>query len=222
MRSHWRSSIELVFYRRHQHGHANHNLNQPHFVRRNGNERHGFGHRRRRAEDSSITVSPRSGWAFTEASAVQQSNPFTDPCSIVLSADNPPVAPVAGGAETIGASDACQNSAYVAAPQIDSGSNSGYIFFTSATNVTQFNWVGAQDILNPSSVFYGKQCGNYNPITNVGFISGANLSLNLIRHESSAVPGQGHYGNYIAAQNLPSLNVGTAYESIVVFNYVAT
>ena len=66
-------------------------------------------------------------------------------------------------------------------------------------------------------MFYIKQCGNYNPTTNLGCISGANLSLNLIRHESSPIPQQGHYGNYVAAQNSPSLNIGLTYEPFVVF-----
>ena len=175
-----------------------------------------------------MTVAPRTGWAFAAASATQQTNPYTpsstSSCASIypLSVNNPPLAPPAGttvtdeGPYRLGLSGLCQSSSYTY-QTITGGPNNGYTFVASATNSTQFDWVGAQDILNPASVFYGMQCGNYNPTTNEGFISGANLSLNLIRHESSSTPSQGHYGNYVASQNSTSLNVGTAYEQIVVF-----
>lgn len=46
-----------------------------------------------------------------------------------------------------------------------------------------------------------------------GFISGANLQSNTIRHESGIV--QSHYENYVVAQNSPANNLGVVAEATV-------
>ena len=85
---------------------------------------------------------------------------------------------------------------------------------------TSFNWIAADDVLNSSSVFYLHQCGNYNAATNTGFIGGADLSTNTVRHESALV--QGHYGNYVTAQSTTQYNVGLAYESSVTYGNLSS
>jgi hypothetical protein len=66
---------------------------------------------------------------------------------------------------------------------------------------------------NTSSDFYQAQCGNYNPQTNTGFISGANLLANTIRHEAGSV--QSHYKNYLDAIGDPAKNPGVILEKLV-------
>lgn len=58
------------------------------------------------------------------------------------------------------------------------------------------------------------QCGNFDPQSQTGFISGAELKANTIHHESANLPNS-HYYNYRVAQDDPENNVGVVAESLV-------
>lgn len=161
-----------------------------------------------------LTVNPRSGFAFTAVSPVQESNPFNgNGCSISV-----PSPPTSSG-DAVGMFCIQQRFTVGTAPQVSSGPNTGYSYVTSVTNSnsngpTAYYWVVSPDLQKTSSTFYQAQCGNYNAQTNPnGFISGSNLNTNTVRHESGTV--QSHYENYVLAQNIPTNNLGTVAEAIV-------
>jgi hypothetical protein len=96
-----------------------------------------------------------------------------------------------------------------AGQRISGGPNDGFNYLTSATNSALFNWT-ILDELNNEGEFYSMQCGNYNSQTGTGFISGAQLKTNTIRHESGDL--ESHYAKYVAAQNQTNNNVGVGLE----------
>jgi hypothetical protein len=164
---------------------------------------------------ASVTVVPRSGWAFAARLASKQSWPYTTPQGFLLNPANPPdgTGDVAGQAGL----DLAWSSASTTA--IQGGPNDGFKYITTIlTDVGQvptgFYWVISPDVENTSSEFYGKQCGDYNPATMTGtYISGAALLTNTTRHESG--PSQSHYQEYADAQTDPNNNLGQFAESVV-------
>jgi len=163
-----------------------------------------------------ITVNPRTGFSFTAATPQQEPDPFSaNGCSISV-----PSPPTSSG-DAVGMFCLAERFTVRTAPQITTGPNTGYSYVSSVTNSdsngpTAYYWTISPDLQNTTSAFYQAQCGNFNAQTNPnGFISGANLNSNTIRHESGS--GQSHYQNYVIAQNLSTNNLGTVGEAIVGF-----
>lgn len=163
-----------------------------------------------------ITVTPRSGFGFSAVSASLQNNGFSgDGCTI--SVPSPP----AQNGDAVGKFCLAQYFSFQTGSVNDSGPNNGYSYVTSiansnsnGTSTTGYFYVISPDLTNTSSTFYQAQCGNYNAQTNPnGYISGANLLTNAIRHESGTV--QSHYENYVVAQNQTTNNLGTVAEGTV-------
>jgi hypothetical protein len=158
---------------------------------------------------TSLTVTPRSNFAFATVSPTKQSNGYNCGGNVILTAPNPP-----SDGTLIGRY--CDNATYsynFITIGSNAGPNSGFSYVTSATNTATFNWIIAPDADDPSSQFYRAQCGNYNPTTGTGFIGGATLQADTTRHESGAV--QSHYNNYVVAQNNTSNNIGVGLEAAV-------
>ena len=160
-----------------------------------------------------LTVNPRTGFAFTAVAPQQEPDPFTgNGCS--LSVPSPPTS----GGDAVGMFCLAEHFT-VATAQVSGGPNNGYSYVSSVSpsdskGSTAYYWTISPDLQNTASTFYQAQCGNYNAQTNPnGFISGANLNSNTIRHESGSA--QSHYQNYAIAQNLPANNLGTVGEAIV-------
>lgn len=142
--------------------------------------------------------------------------PFTTPQGGILDPANPPDGsdPVAGAS---GLDEAWSPAS--TDPINDGGPNHDFKYVrTQLTDVggtpTGFYWVLAPDVETPSSEFFTKQCGDYDPNTLLGnYISGANLLANVIRHESG--PSESHHRQYVDAQNDPNNNLGLFAESFV-------
>lgn len=167
---------------------------------------------------ASLSVNPRSGFTFTAVSPQQESDPFTgNGCSI--SVPSPPTSTGGSTGDPVGMFCLQQRFNLQTSGQISSGPNTGYSYVTSVSNSnsngpTAYYWIIGPDLQSTSSTFYQAQCGNYNAQTNPnGFISGANLNANTVRHESGTI--QSHYENYVVAQNTSSNNLGTVAEAIV-------
>jgi|GEM_PF-1809314 len=162
---------------------------------------------------ASFTVTARSNFAFTAVSPTSVANNSTPStaCS-TLSVPSPPVQNSAVGVS-------CLDQEFSANDQAvsDSGPNQGYHYVTSASNsssgiATGYYYVISPDLSNTSSAFYFAQTGTYDPQTNPnGYISGANLLADTIRHESGNV--NAHYENYVLAQNNPANDVGVVAEA---------
>jgi hypothetical protein len=166
---------------------------------------------------ASITVNNRTNFSFTAVSPHQEINPYTCTStsgSLILSVNNPPQNQ-GTNEETVGQYCDIEDYSYNFAT-ISSGPNQGYSYITGATNNASFHWIVAQDVQNASSTFYQKQCGNYNARTNTGYIGGAQLNANTVRHESGTV--EGHFGQYVTSQSDPNNNVGTGLEIAVNFS----
>jgi len=166
---------------------------------------------------ANLTANPRTNFAFTAAQPQKEGNPYT--CvsaggSEVIEVNNPPQSQ--NSSDAIGKYCDIEDASYEPASISDAGPNNGYSYVLSATNNASLHWIIAPDAENSSSDFYQAQCGNYNSSTNTGFISGAQLDANTVRHESGTV--QGHYGNYVTAQSNSNNNVGTGLESAVNFS----
>ena len=163
---------------------------------------------------ASLSVTPRANFAFSAQAAQPESNGFVDPNGTLVQVPNPPVA----NQET-GLADLLQ--VYNAQPTTidDGGPNNGYQYVATVSNQkgavgTAFYYVTAEDLLNITSVFYQAQCGNYDASTNPGgFISGADLQANTIRHEAGTT--NSHYAQYVTAQDTQGNNVGSTAESRV-------
>ena len=163
-----------------------------------------------------VTVNNRTNFAFATVQPNKETNPYTcvsNSGSVVLSVNNPPQPAGGNNYDYIGKYCDIEDYSYNFLTLSDNGPNSGYSYITAATSNASFHWIIAQDADNPSSTFYKAQCGNYNAANSTGYISGAQLDTNTIRHESAIV--QGHYGNYVTTQNNSNNNVGTGLESAV-------
>ena len=158
-------------------------------------------------KECTVSVKNRSGWKVSAVSANKRANGYRCSDGTVLGVASPPT----GGGARVGASCLAQYAGYNIA-QVSGGPNAGYWYVTSISNSgTEFSWAISSAVDSTSSAFYQAQCGDYNSVTNPnGFISGANLRRNTIRHESGS--SQSHYANYRAAQNKSANNVGIAGE----------
>jgi len=162
-----------------------------------------------------VAVNNRGGFSFTAATPLELANGASSPCGS-LSITSPPVAGGALGRNCLDQQWTWQSS------QIGDGPNKGFQYVTSVTSSnagipTTYKYVISPDLENTGSAFYAAQCGNYDPQTNPsGFISGANLLTDTIRHAAGSVAS--HYASYVSAQNDPQNNVGTVAESFVRFN----
>jgi hypothetical protein len=157
-----------------------------------------------------IAVTPRSGWAFQAVPAQKVANGTTPE----LTVPNPPTP-----GKAIAYSELAQEAGWEIGQASDGGPNHGFFYVQSVSNfylgkITRYWWVIAPDSENPSSTFFQMQCGNYDPVTNTGFISGAFLRDNAIHHESANRPNS-HYYQYVQAQNNPNNNLGVAAEAFV-------
>jgi hypothetical protein len=64
-----------------------------------------------------------------------------------------------------------------------------------------------------NTAFFRAQCGNYNPQTKTGFISGTVLRSNLFEHEAGTIAG--HYQQYRYVSSLAGNNIGTIAEEAI-------
>ena len=155
-----------------------------------------------------ITVNARSDFKHAAVSPVKKNNRSTP----VLTVPNPPVP---NGA--VGRFQVTQNFSFNTI-SIVSGPNTGFKYVTSVSNSSQngnttFFWVIAEDLETTSSVFYQKQCGDYDAQSNpTGFISGAKLKANVVHHESSNTPNS-HYYQYKTEQDKATTNLGIVGEA---------
>lgn len=163
-------------------------------------------------QSAGLSVSARSGWAFTAASAqYKQAGPGTGACSWLTVR---PTEPQTDRYADLGESCLEQGRGAWTAGTISGGPNNGYKYVPSApSNTTIYQWVRTAG-LDSGAVFYGHQIGSYNAQSNPGgCISGAQLATNVERHEAGSI--QGHWGNYKTSQDLASNNVGTIIESSI-------
>jgi hypothetical protein len=168
---------------------------------------------------ATIVVNNRTNFSFTSVQPAKEGNPYTCTSvsgSSVISVHNPPQPNGGTNSDFIGEYCDIEDYSYDFATLSDDGPNNGYSYVTTPTNNASFHWIIAQAAENPASTFYKAQCGNYNASNNTGFISGAQLNTNTVRHESGTV--QGHYGKYVATQSNSSNNVGFGLESAVNFS----
>jgi hypothetical protein len=169
--------------------------------------------------EASIDVIPRTGWAWVARSPSRQSLPYViaGVQNGVIDGPNPPD----GTGNVGGASGWRITYASPAVTQInDNGPTHGFDYVASklsdvgADGPTQFYWGVVGELEQITATFYRKQCGDYDPLLKpTGMISGASLLANTVRHESAAV--QGHYGNYVNAQDDPLNNLGLFAESFI-------
>ncbi|HEV2798920.1 MAG TPA: NBR1-Ig-like domain-containing protein [Pyrinomonadaceae bacterium] len=105
---------------------------------------------------------------------------------------------------------------------IGAGPNQGFKYVTHVANFDEadrplspstYAYVISPALVDTDSEFYKAQCGNYNPLTGVGFISGADLLANTIRHEAGNV--ESHYRHYLDALKDSAKNPGTLIEDSV-------
>jgi hypothetical protein len=95
-------------------------------------------------------------------------------------------------------------------------------------NAVVFRYVITPALENEQGAFFQAQDGSYNPALDVtpacsatntqqqltiGYIAGATLLANTIRHEAGAT--QSHYNHYVTAQNQSSTNIGTVAEALL-------
>jgi alpha-tubulin suppressor-like RCC1 family protein len=167
-----------------------------------------------------ITVTRRTNFSFTNIPDPEQKTHGFDPKSVHPTDPNPPLVisdPLASGA-SIARYISQVPSRYVFDDVDDHGANHGYRFTTSmsqpSTGIpTYFYWTVRPE-LTPGVTFFEQQCGNYNPATNQGFISGPALLENAKQHEAGKV-GLSHYMNWKMAFAHPSANPGDAGELVV-------
>jgi hypothetical protein len=157
-----------------------------------------------------ISVNARTNFAFTAVSPQQQAVNYNCGGTILSLSDEP----TGGGDDAIGKFCLVQAYSFTVAT-VNGGPNNGISYVVSVSNsnpsgATSYNWALNQHLSNQSGAFWTAQCGNWNGTT--GFISGANLRNNTIRHEASTVS-QSHWINYKTSQD-SSLNLGTTAEAM--------
>jgi hypothetical protein len=159
---------------------------------------------------TNVTVTRRqSGFFFNAAQPQQVQNGAQCPGAEILQLPEPPVP---NG--DLGLSCLVQDTSNLQLLTVDSGPNTGYQYVGSINNATLFFFNVSPSADNPSSTFYQRQYGNYNPATGTGFISGAQLRTNIYDHEANPVKNS-HYSFYKEAQDSPDLNIGRAIETVV-------
>lgn len=165
------------------------------------------------AVSAGLTVTPRSGFAFTAVSPSQViSNTLTcyDGSTSTL-----PSPPSQGSAE----GHSCPDMAFSfhTVPIADGGPNNGYQYVTSVSNVfgsqpTKYEYIVVSDLLSSSSTFYTNQCGTFSASNTSGAIAGSQLNQNVFDHEQGAV--LSHWTEYRDAQNDSNNNIGTILEAM--------
>jgi hypothetical protein len=157
-----------------------------------------------------ISVSARDNFALPALSATKVTN-GTQVGNTALSVPEVPT----GGADNAIGKFRLELPVSARTAQIGGGPNDGFKYVTSVTHATgaTYAYVISPALENTNSEFYKAQCGNYNAQTDTGFISGANLLANTIRHEAGSV--NSHYKNYLDALNDSSKNPGTVLENVV-------
>jgi hypothetical protein len=162
---------------------------------------------------TNVTVSARTGFAFTAIAATKVQNGFNCPISGVISVPSPPTQ----SGDAVGKFCLDQAFSFTFSSVGDNGPNQGFryvlsVFNHSPTAITACSYVISPDLEDSGSTFFLAQCGNYNAQTNPnGFISGANLLADTTRHEAGTV--QSHFNNYVQAQNNAANNLGVVGET---------
>ena len=164
----------------------------------------------------SITVNARNNFAFTAVTPTQVTNGFNCQENGTLSLPTPP-----SNGSALGKTCLIQRANWNDATISDNGPNNNYKYVTAAFNSdsnqahpsTAVYYVIHPDLENSNSAFFQAQCGNYNPATNSGFISGSQLLSNTRGHEVGSI--RGHYKQYVDTQNKPENNIGVGMEAIV-------
>jgi hypothetical protein len=164
------------------------------------------------ALSKTVTVKPRSNFAFTAKSAEKKVNGEFYCSKVQLKVPDPPVA--VNNQETFGQFSICLRSHY-GYSEVGSGPNAGYYYITSVTDSdsgatppdTTFAWTITPQLEQTESDLYRAQCGRD------GYISGAQLRANTVAHESGTT--NSHYSRYVAAQNKAENNVKAGLEAFV-------
>lgn len=162
-----------------------------------------------------VNVSDRLNWALSPKPSVRQTNNPQNPyiCMAGTTSAQPlyvDTTPVLN--DLVGHSCAVVYLRPTPAT-IDGGPNDGYSYLTSISDAGEYSWVISNDIDNPQSTFYKAQCGNYNFLSNSGFISGANLDADDQRHEGGLI--NSHYAEYSFAYSSSAYNPGSVMQSFV-------
>ena len=162
----------------------------------------------------SITVNPRTNFAFSAVTPAPAPGNNFNCGSTTLSV---PVPPVSGG--RLGQTCLNVRASWETTEIGDGGPNNRFKYISAASpssssGPTQIYYLIHPDLENTNSDFYKAQCGNYDAATNPnGFISGSQLLANTRGHEYG--PTRGHYQQYVTAQNKPENNIGTGLERLV-------
>lgn len=157
-----------------------------------------------------VSVGSRDNFALSGLPATKVANGTT----VGGSALSVPEVPTGSGDNAIG-KFSLNMTVSAQTSSINGGPNSGFKYVTSVSyaNDAIYAYVISPALEDTNSEFYRAQCGNYNPQTDTGFISGAALLANTIRHEAGNV--QSHYKNYLDALEDSSKNPGTVAEKLV-------
>lgn len=157
-----------------------------------------------------VSSRPVANFSLTATPAMQKSPGYL--CSTDSNLDLPSPPTTSGSGEGV-LGKYCELDGYSYPISVVSGGpNDGYAFLPSFTSDTHFYWAYSSDLADTSSRFYKAQCGNYNATSNPsGYISGSQLALNTINHESGAT--KSHYSQWISALNNSAINPGTRLEA---------
>ncbi len=109
---------------------------------------------------------------------------------------------------------------------VSNGPNTGFWYMLSIENSlngaqTAYYYIVAADVENTASDFYRAQCGNYNPATHTGFVSGPQLFADTVQHEAGT-DGESHYMYYRTSQDDDANNIGVQAEKFVLGPTVTT
>lgn len=148
---------------------------------------------------AAINVTPRS-WQWTNLPPTQVTN------GTIFNLPSPPFA---GSAEGYSLLDL--RFSFATTTVSDNGPNQGFQYVSSLMSSSQginssYRYEIVPDVEQNNGTFYRAQCGNYNASTNTGFIDGPVLRSNVQQHEYGTI--LGHYQQYVAAQIVPSNNIG--------------
>jgi hypothetical protein len=164
-----------------------------------------------------VTVNARSNFAFQAVQPQEVPNGFVTENGTIMKTPSP------GPNQELGFFAGQLAFGFIRDQIRDNGPNHGFRYVVSMSDSTTVSgklvptrayYVIAPEIKDVNSEFYRNQCGNYDPKTGQGFISGATLLANTIHHEAG-VGKNSHYSFYVAAQNDPKNNLGVVGEEIV-------
>jgi|GEM_PF-4918610 len=96
----------------------------------------------------------------------------------------------------------------------DNGPNHGYTFVTSIDHTgSNYVYFVHPELEDPTTAFFRAQCGDFDPATNTGFVSGARLVELIAGHEAG--PRNSHFQEYADALRDPQKNIGAGLEEVV-------